>query len=79
MFSELSTLELVSIISATTILALFAILAMFRLYHYLTCGRFCQYEKSNMKGKVVIVTGANSGIGKATTRALAGLGARVKS
>jgi NAD(P)-dependent dehydrogenase (short-subunit alcohol dehydrogenase family) len=38
-----------------------------------------EMEKStdNIKGKICIVTGANSGIGKETTRALAGMGATV--
>ena len=35
------------------------------------------YDRINLKGKVVIVTGANTGIGEVTARELAGMGAKV--
>ncbi|XP_063701768.1 retinol dehydrogenase 14-like isoform X2 [Culicoides brevitarsis] len=59
------------------VLAILVILLMYRLYHYLTCGRFVKYKMTNMEGKVVIVTGANSGIGKETAKSLAKMGAKV--
>ena len=50
-------------------------------YLFQVCSRFIvgapSYEEENIKGKIAIVTGANSGLGKATSFELAKRGATV--
>ena len=44
---------------------------------YSTAADVAKYSNANMKGKVVVVTGCNIGIGKETARVLYGMGAIV--
>lgn len=71
----LTTLQIGGIVVCAIILFLVALLGICKLYIVLRKRPVASPEKMN--GKIVIVTGANSGIGKETAKELARRGAKV--
>lgn len=65
-------IQLIIAIIVTGVLVVFSTL---RLYCFLTLGK-C-HSKNKMDGKVVLITGANGGIGKETAKDIAKRGARI--
>lgn len=65
----------VQLIAATCVTALIAFITVVQLYCKLSLGRCV--SRTKMQGKTVVITGANGGIGKETTRDLARRGARI--
>lgn len=71
----LTALQLTGIIIAAIILIVIVLFTILKIYLIVT-GR-AKASTATMNGKTVIVTGANSGIGKETARELAQRGAKV--
>lgn len=67
-----SVVQMVITVGVVTFVTAFSLL---RFYSYISCGYY--HGRVKMNGKVVIVTGANGGIGKETAREIAKRGARV--
>ena len=65
----------VQLIIATFVTGIITAITLLRLYCYLTLGR-C-FSRTKMEGKTVVITGANGGIGRETTKDLAKRGARI--
>lgn len=65
----------VQLILATIVTAVITAFTALRFYCYITLGR-C-HSRAKMEGKTVLITGANGGIGKETTKDIAKRGARI--
>lgn len=65
----------VQLIIATIVTAILTVITALRFYCYITLGR-C-HSRVKMEGKTVLITGANGGIGKETTKDIAKRGARI--